>query len=161
MSNAHDFTFSRLGGGAAIALREFAGKPVLVVNVASACGLTPQYRGLQALHEGARERGLVVLGVPCNDFGAQESAGEAEIAGFCETNYGVTFPMTGKVAIVDTGARHPFYAWIADELGEDALAKWNFHKYLVGKDGALAGAFSSRVAPEDAELLRAIDAALA
>lgn len=158
MSGAHDFSFDKLGGGP-LPLAQFAGKPVLVVNVASFCGLTPQYAGLQKLHETYGPKGLVVLGVPCNDFGAQEPGTDAEIGKFCETRYGATFPMTGKVGIVG-GDRHPLYRWIGDQLGEDALPKWNFHKFLIGADGELAEGWSSRTPPEDPSVKAAIEAAL-
>ncbi len=159
MASAHDFTFPRLGGGAPIAMKEFAGKAVLLVNVASACGFTPQYRALQQLSEARAAKGLVVLGAPSNDFGRQESGTEAEIAAFCTANYGVTFPMTGKIEIVGAG-RHPFYEWVRTELGEDALPKWNFHKYLIGKDGQIAGTFPSSAAPLGPELVSRIADAL-
>ena len=160
MANAHEFKFTKLGGGD-LPLSDYAGKAVLVVNVASACGLTPQYSELQKLHETFAPRGLVVLGAPCNDFGAQESGGEAEIAAFCDARYHVSFPMTGKIAITQRAARHPFYAWVANELGEDALPKWNFHKYLVGKDGALIESIGSRTPPLAPEVTAAIERALA
>ena len=108
MANAHDLSFQTLAQGEPLPLSGFAGKAVLVVNVASACGLTPQYAGLEALYRAHKDQGLVVLGVPCNDFGAQESGSEDQIAAFCDTRYRVTFPMTGKVAILEEGARHPF-----------------------------------------------------
>ena len=161
MTTAHDVSFQSLAAGEPLPLSQFAGKAVLVVNVASACGLTPHYAGLQALFEANADKGLVVLGVPCNDFGAQESGSEDEIAAFCDTRYRVTFPMTGKVAILDGSARHPFYAWLAQEAGEDALPRWNFHKVLVGKDGALAGVFGSRTEPNAPDLAEAIEKALA
>ncbi|MBI1188866.1 MAG: glutathione peroxidase [Alphaproteobacteria bacterium] len=159
MTTAHDFHFTTLAAGGDLPLADFAGKPVLVVNVASACGLTPQYRDLEQLYEGRGGR-LVVLGVPCNDFGAQESGSEAEIADFCDTTYHVTFPMTGKVDILAKEKRHPFYAWVAQELGDDALPRWNFHKYLIGPDGALLESFGSKTAPLAPEVAAAIDRAL-
>jgi len=160
MTNAHDFSFAKLNEPGAINLADFAGKAVLVVNVASACGLTPQYRDLEALYEAKAAKGLVVLGVPCNDFGAQEAAAEKDIREFCDANYHVSFPMTGKVEITSQARRHPFYQWIANELGDGALPRWNFHKYLIGKDGALAESFSSKAAPLEPSLLEAIDKAL-
>ena len=159
MPTAHDFSFNRLNGGDPIALKDFAGHPVLLVNVASACGLTPQYKALQQLSEARSTKGLVVLGVPSNDFGGQESGSEKEIAAFCGREYGVTFPMTGKVGIVGED-RHPFYQWVSEELGSDALPKWNFHKYLIGKDGALIGTFASTSAPLGPELASSIADAL-
>src|SRR5574338_835047 len=135
LTTAHDFTFHKLDDPGDISLSDYAGKAVLVVNVASACGLTPQYRDLEALYEAKMSKGLVILGVPCNDFGQQEPGKENEIREFCDTSYHVTFPMTAKVEIVSEARRHPFYQWIADQLGEDALPRWNFHKYLIGKHG--------------------------
>lgn len=160
MTTAHDFKFKELAGEGEIALTDFAGQVVLVVNVASACGYTPQYRELEQLWEAKRDRGLVVLGVPCNDFGAQERAGEAEIREFCDANYKVGFPMTGKVEIRGAN-RHPFFRWIMSEVGEAGLPRWNFHKYLIGKDGALLESFPSAAAPLGPQLLSAIEKALA
>lgn len=161
MTNAHEFRFSKLNEPGEINLADYAGKAVLVVNVASACGLTPQYRELEALYEAKAGRGLVVLGVPCNDFGGQEPGEEKDISEFCASAYHVTFPMTGKVDIIPAARRHPFYKWVAEELGESALPRWNFHKYLIGKDGTLVGAFSSKTAPLAPDMLDAIKAALA
>ena len=156
--SAYDFQFTSIDGKP-LKLSDFAGKAVLVVNTASACGFTPQYKGLEALWQKYRDKGLVVLGVPSNDFGAQEPGSESEIKTFCETRFGVTFPLTSKNAVVGTGA-HPFYKWIASEAGEAAAPRWNFHKYLIDKNGALAGVFPSKVAPDDAKLTEAIDSAL-
>ncbi len=161
MTTAHDFSFAKLDEPGEIKLEDFAGKAVLVVNVASACGFTPQYRDLEALYEAKAAKGLVVVGVPCNDFGAQEPAADKDIREFCDTSYHVTFPMTAKVEIVPEGRRHPFYQWISDQLGDSALPRWNFHKYLIGKDGALVEAFPSKAAPLGTGMLEAIDRALA
>jgi glutathione peroxidase len=155
MASAHDITFQGIDG-APLALSAFAGRPILVVNVASACGFTPQYAPLQALWEAQGADGAVVLGVPCNDFGAQEPGSDSQIRSFCETRFGVTFPMTAKVSVTDPLTRHPFYAWVAEELGEDALPRWNFHKFVIARDGTLAGSFSSRVAPDSAEIAAAL-----
>jgi glutathione peroxidase len=132
---------------------------VLLVNTASECGFTPQYRDLEALWRERKGKGLVVLGVPSNDFGAQEPGSDAEVRAFCEKNYAVTFPLAAKQKVIGGGA-HPLYRWIAAELGEGAAPKWNFHKYLIGPDGALAGAWPSKVAPKSAEIAKAIDGAL-
>lgn len=156
-ASAHDFEFASIDGKP-LKLSQFAGKPVLVVNTASECGLTPQYAGLQALSEKYAPRGLVVLGVPSNDFGGQEPGTEAEIKSFCAANYKVTFPMTAKNAVVGAGA-HPLYQWAAAAGGE--APKWNFHKYLIGADGTLAATFGSKVPPGDPALASAIEAALA
>jgi glutathione peroxidase len=156
--SAHNFTFTTIDGNP-LDLKDLAGAPVLVVNVASYCGFTPQYTDLQKLHETYGPRGLVVLGVPSNDFGAQEPRGEAEIAKFCESMYGVTFPLTAKQKVIGPDA-HGLYRWIASEAGEGATPKWNFHKYLIGKDGSLLGAWPSRVRPASSEITSAIEAAL-
>lgn len=158
MTTAHDFSFTSLDGKP-LAMKAFAGKAVLVVNTASECGYTPQYAGLQKLWQARKGQGLVVLGVPSNDFGAQEPGTEAQIGQFCRSRYKVDFPMTAKQAVIG-GKAHPFYKWIAEELGEAGSPRWNFHKYLIGKDGALAGAWPSAVAPESRELAQAIDEAL-
>lgn len=152
---AHDFEFHRIDG-APLPLAQFRGKPVLVVNTASFCGYTPQYRGLQALHERYSARGLVVLGVPSNDFGAQEPGTPAEIKQFCETNYRVTFQLAGKEHVIGAAA-HPFYRWLAAELGEAGQPRWNFHKYLLAPDGALAGAWPSSVDPQAPEIVAEIE----
>jgi len=156
--SAYDFSFPGLTGGV-IALQSFAGKAVLIVNTASRCGMTPQYRNLQALWNRERARGLVVLGVPSNDFGGQEPGTEAEIASFCARNYGVEFPMTAKQQVLGPAA-HPFYRWVIEELGEAAAPRWNFHKYLIDRTGALAGTFGSGQEPLSAEITIAIEAVL-
>jgi glutathione peroxidase len=155
-ASAHAFEFTSIDGKP-LKLSEFAGKPILVVNTASECGLTPQYAGLQALSEKYGGRGLVVLGVPSNDFGGQEPGTEAEIKTFCATNYKVGFPMTAKNKVVGAGA-HPLYQWAVAQGGE--APKWNFHKILIGADGALAGTFGSKVPPGDPALASAIETAL-
>ncbi|MCP1336725.1 glutathione peroxidase [Futiania mangrovi] len=157
-SGAHVFRFEAIEGGP-LPLSDFAGKAVLVVNTASQCGFTRQYAGLQDLWEGYRARGLVVLGVPSNDFGGQEPGTEAQIKEFCEVNFDVDFPMTAKVH-VRGGAAHPFYAWAADTLGAEAAPRWNFHKYLVAPDGRLVAWFPTRTEPDDPGLKAAIEAAL-
>jgi glutathione peroxidase len=155
---AHDFAFTSIDGDP-LPLRGFAGKALLVVNTASLCGFTYQYTALQELWEGYRERGLVVLGVPSNDFGNQEPGTEAEIKEFCEVNFAVDFPMTAKQQVRGADA-HPFFQYVGDELGADAAPRWNFHKYLVTPDGRLAGAWPSRVEPGAPEIRQAIEAAL-
>lgn len=160
MTTAHDFTFAKLDEPGEIKLEDYAGKAVLVVNVASACGFTSQYRELEALYEAKVGKGLVILGVPCNDFGHQEAGSEREIREFCDNSYHVTFPMAAKVEISAPAKRHPFYQWVAQELGESALPRWNFHKYLVGKDGRLAGTFPAKTAPLGPDMLDAIKDAL-
>jgi glutathione peroxidase len=161
MTTAHDFVFAKLNDVGEVRLADYAGKAVLIVNVASACGFTPQYRELESLYESKAAKGLVVIGVPCNDFGHQEPGAETDIRAFCDASYNITFPMAGKTEIVAKDRRHPFYKWIAEELGESALPRWNFHKYLIGKDGALLEGFPSKVAPLAPDMLKAIDKALA
>ncbi len=145
--------------GEPLPFASFRGKPVLVVNTASRCGYTPQYEGLQALWTRYRDAGLVVLGVPSNDFGGQEPGTEEQVQQFCEINYGVDFPLTSKTAVTGTG-RHPFYAGAEDALGEAARPKWNFHKILIGADGTPLKAFPSAVKPSDDDLIQAIEQAL-
>ncbi|HZT89897.1 MAG TPA: glutathione peroxidase [Stellaceae bacterium] len=154
--NAHKFAFDSLGGGHPLPLSAWRGRPVLVVNTASFCGYTPQYRDLQALWRKYRDRGLVVLGVPSNDFGQQEPGSADEIKEFCDSRYAVDFPLTEKVRVIGAAA-HPFYRWIADTLGEDAAPRWNFHKYLIGPDGELAGTWPSQVEPIDGPITDEIE----
>lgn len=156
--SAHEFSFRTIEG-AELPLSKYKGKAVLVVNVASQCGLTPQYAGLESLWRAKRDAGLIVLGVPCNDFGSQEPGTENEIKTFCETRFQVDFPMTSKEHVIGANA-HPLYKWVAAEFGEAATPKWNFHKYLFNKDGSIGGTFGSRTTPDDAALNEAIDAAL-
>jgi glutathione peroxidase len=156
--SAHDFEFKAIDGGA-LPLAQYEGKPILLVNVASECGFTPQYQQLQELWTRYRDKGLVVLGVPSNDFGAQEPGSEAEIRKFCETRYAVDFPLAAKQQVIGPAA-HPLYRWIAAEAGEDAAPRWNFHKYLIDGEGALAGAWPSRVNPLAPEITEAVESAL-
>jgi glutathione peroxidase len=137
-------------------LKAYAGKVLLIVNVASECGYTGQYAGLQALHEKMASKGVAVLGFPCNDFGGQEPGSETVIKTFCTENYKVTFPMFSKVAIKGD-AKHPLYAALQSAAGE---VGWNFEKFLVGKDGKVLKRFGSDVEPESPELMAAIEAAL-
>jgi glutathione peroxidase len=144
------------------ALGVLANKVVLVVNVASQCGLTPQYTGLEALHKEFASRGFSVVGVPCNQFGAQEPGSAQEITTFCSTNYGVTFPMTEKIEVNGAG-RHALYQLLtttADAEGHAGDIRWNFEKFLVGKDGKVVARFGPMVAPDDATLRSAITGAL-
>ncbi|MGC1694654.1 MAG: glutathione peroxidase [Pseudolabrys sp.] len=151
---AYAFTFKGLDGSE-ILLSSFAGRPILVVNTASLCGYTPQYTGLQALWTQYRSKGLMVLGVPSNDFGGQEPGGKAEIVKTAQDDYHVTFPLTEKVAVKGPAA-HPFYRWAALERPPE-VPRWNFHKYLIGRDGRLKGAFTSAVEPNDPKLIGAIE----
>lgn len=145
--SAYDFAFNSIDG-APLPLKQYRGQPLLVVNTASFCGFTPQYADLEAVWRRYRDRGLVVIGVPSNDFGQQEPGTAGEIKQFCETRYKIDFPLTEKQDVVGPDA-HPFFRWIADELGEAGAPRWNFHKYLVGPDGMLAGAWPSAVRPTD------------
>jgi glutathione peroxidase len=155
MASAHDFSFTGIDGKE-IHLKDYAGKPVLVVNVASLCGFTPQYSELQALHEKYGPKGLVVLGVPSNDFGAQEPHADDAIMKFCQARYGVTFPMTAKQQIVGPDA-HLLYEWINGHAPESDAPKWNFHKYLFDRKGELAGSWSSKVKPTSREITETIE----
>ncbi len=156
---AHDFSFSTIDG-APLPLANFRGKPVLLVNTASFCGYTPQYADLEKLHQRLGARGLVVLGVPSNDFGAQEPGTAGQIKEFCSTNYHVTFPLAAKAHVIGADA-HPLYRWIEAELGEAGVPRWNFHKYLIAPDGSLAGAWPSAVKPEAPEIVEEIERLLA
>jgi glutathione peroxidase len=177
----YDISLQRLNGDAAT-LAEHAGQVLLIVNVASKCGLTPQYAGLEQLHANYAAQGLRVLGFPCNDFGAQEPGSEAEIQSFCQSNYGVQFPMYGKLSI-NSAPRHPLYAHLiaaqpkASASGSDKLQStlaqhgllpqhqtdvmWNFEKFLIGRDGQVLARYAPDVTPENSALVADIDAALA
>lgn len=156
-----DVEIGALQGGPAN-LRQYAGQVVLVVNVASKCGLTPQYAGLERLHEKYAARGFTVLGVPCNQFMGQEPGSAEEIAEFCSATYGVTFPMTEKVEVNGDG-RHPLYdrmTGFADADGHSGDIRWNFEKFLLGRDGRVVARFSPQTEPEAAELVAAVEAQL-
>jgi glutathione peroxidase len=157
--NGFDFAFTSIDG-APLPLAQWRGHPLLVANTASFCGYTPQYANLEAVWRRYRDRGLVVLGVPSNDFGEQEPGTAREIKEFCEGRYQVDFPLAEKQAVVGKAA-HPFFRWIAEELGEAGAPRWNFHKYLVAPDGTLTGAWPSSVRPTDPAVVREIEAALA
>jgi glutathione peroxidase len=156
--SGHDFAFVSIDG-APLPLAQYRGRPLLVANTASFCGYTPQYEDLEAVWRRYRERGLVVIGVPSNDFGQQEPGSAQEIKQFCTGNYAVDFPLTEKQEVIGPGA-HPFFRWIAAELGEAGAPRWNFHKYLVGRDGALEGAWPSSVRPTDRAIIAEIERVL-
>ncbi|MEV6959338.1 glutathione peroxidase [Streptomyces sp. NPDC051207] len=161
-SSPLDVEVGALRGGSA-GLGQYAGKVVLVVNVASKCGLTPQYAGLERLHERFAGQGFTVLGVPCNQFLGQEPGSAEEIAEFCSATYGVTFPMTEKVDVNGEG-RHPLYERLvgfADAEGHSGDVRWNFEKFLIGRDGKVVARFSPQTEPESAEVVTAIEAQLA
>lgn len=159
MSTVYDFEALQINGQP-VSLSQFKGRVMLIVNTASACGFTPQFAGLEELHRTYGNKGLVVLGFPCNQFGAQDAGSNEEIAEFCQLNYGVNFPMMAKIDVNGAQA-HPLYQWLTKEapglLGSKAI-KWNFTKFLVGRDGAVL----KRYAPTDtpASLARDIEAAL-
>lgn len=157
-ASAHDFAFRAIEGGD-MPLAGYKGKAVLVVNTASQCGFTKQYANLQELWRRYRERGLVVLGVPSNDFGGQEPGSEAEIKKFCAVNFDVDFPLAAKEPVKGEGA-HPFYKWAAGELGVIAVPRWNFHKYLIAPDGKLVDWFSSPTDPLSSRVTSAVEALL-
>ncbi|MFM7296291.1 MAG: glutathione peroxidase [Planctomycetota bacterium] len=154
----HAFPINTLDGKPAD-LSAYKGKVVLVVNTASECGLTPQYKGLEKLHQEFAARGFSVLGFPCNDFGGQEPGSPTEIQQFCTSKYSVTFPLFEKVRTKNGAGQSPIYAWFSERTGE--LPGWNFGKYLVGKDGTSVKFFGSRTAPDDSDLRKAIEAELA
>lgn len=155
----NDLSFTRLDG-APLDASELDDKVVLFVNVASRCGFTPQYEGLQALHERYAERGLRIVGVPCNQFGGQEPGGPQDIATFCKANYGVTFTLLEKQD-VNGADRSPLYDFLVDSAaGEGKRIKWNFEKFLVGRSGEVLNRWNSRTTPDDSELVAAIEAAL-
>ncbi|MCL7425317.1 glutathione peroxidase [Streptomyces sp. YS415] len=156
-----DVEIGALQGGDA-KLKQYSGQVVLVVNVASKCGLTPQYAGLERLQEQYAERGFTVLGVPCNQFLGQEPGSAAEIAEFCSATYGVSFPMTEKVEVNGEG-RHPLYERLvgfADAEGHSGDIRWNFEKFLIGRDGEVVARFSPQTEPDAAEVVAAVERAL-
>ena len=152
-NSVHEFTMNDIDGKP-FAMAQLKGKAVLVVNVASRCGYTPQYAGLEALYQKYKSRGLVVVGVPANNFGGQEPGSDTEIKQFCSRTYNVTFPMLSKVSVKGTDIT-PLYAYLTAAQGGDV--KWNFTKFLVGKDGKAVQRFESKVAPDSAELSAAIE----
>jgi glutathione peroxidase len=157
--SAHDFSFTTLDGKP-MPLADFKGKVLLVVNTASQCGFTPQYAGLQNLWQRYKDRGLVVIGVPSNDFGSQEPGDASAIQTFTQSQYHIDFPMTSK-AIVSGDEAHPFYKWLRVQHGSMVRPMWNFHKFLIGKDGQLRDWFGSATAPDSEKLIAAIEEALA
>ena len=154
------FTFASLNRGEPISLSEFSGKVVMIVNTASECGLTFQYKGLEQLYQTYKDSGFVIIGVPSNDFGGQEPGMDTEIAEFCQLNFGISFPMTTKYNVRGKNA-HPFYQLAQQILGKEASPKWNFHKYLIGRDQHLLTHFNSTTAPNDKHLIKALQNALA
>lgn len=141
-------------------LKPYKGQVLLIVNVASACGFTPQYEGLEALYKKYRSRGLQILAFPCNDFGAQEPGTMAEIQQFCRLNYGVSFKLFNKIHCIGDN-RHPLYTWLIEHAGGNDEVKWNFEKFLISKQGEWLERFESKIAPDDESLVNAIEKALA
>ena len=162
MKAIYDFTMRDIDGNE-VSLGDYRGKVLLVVNVASKCGFTRQYAGLEALYKAHADKGLVVLGFPANNFMGQEPGAEAEIKSFCTLKYGVTFPMFAKISVKGKTI-HPLYAFLTSkerhpETG--GAVTWNFNKFLIGRDGAVLGHYGSRTEPDDGELMEAIEKALA
>ena len=157
-SLAYDFSFNDLDGSK-LSLSSFKNKVIVVVNVASQCGFTSQYEDMQKVWEKYQEKGVVLLGVPSNDFGNQEPGNSKEIKNFCEAKFGITFPMTEKVSVKGENA-HPFYKWAKENHGNSAIPKWNFHKIIVGKDGKVIDTFASITNPSSKKFIKAIEKAL-
>ncbi len=156
----YDFTMRSIDGDH-VSLKSYHGKVVLLVNVASKCGLTPQYAGLESVYRKFKDQGLVVLGLPCNQFMGQEPGSEAEIKTFCSTNYDVTFPLTSKVEVNGAGA-HPLYEWLRGAGAKyPGDITWNFEKFLIGRDGEVVQRFGPRTKPDDPAVISAIEQAVA
>lgn len=153
--NIHEYFFTSLRG-ASLPLSNYRGQPILIVNTASECGYTPQYQKLQLIWEDYRQSGLVVVGIPSNDFGEQEPGDEETIDDFCTTNYSVSFPMTNKQHVIGRSA-HPLFIALREEIGEDVSPKWNFWKYLFGRQGDLLAFWPSDVQPDDSKITHEIE----
>ncbi len=154
-NSAHEFAFTSIEGEP-MPLSAFEGKAILIVNTASLCGFTHQYDDLQALWDQYRDRGLVVVGVPSNDFGGQEPGTADEIKEFCKVNFSIDFPLTTKQHVTGPNA-HPFYVWTGEQFGDEGKPGWNFHKYLVAPDGSLVTWFSTRTPPTSAQVTEAVE----
>ena len=155
---AYDFIFDGINGSS-IDLSQYKNKVIVVINVASQCGFTNQYEDMQKIWEDYQNKGMVILGVPSNDFGAQEPGTNKEIKNFCESKFGITFPMTEKVSVKGENA-HPFYKWAKKNYGKSAIPKWNFHKIIIGKDGKIEDAFASLTNPSSKRFIKALEKAL-
>jgi glutathione peroxidase len=158
-NSAYVYSFTTLRGHEPLPLSQFKGQVVLVVNTASQCGFTPQYKALEELYQRYKDQGLVILGVPSNDFGGQEPGTDEQISTFCQVNYGVSFPMVSKEVVSGKNA-HPFYLWARQQLGFGTAPKWNFHKYLIDRNGRLVDYFYSTTAPNANRFISAIEKAL-
>lgn len=156
--SAHDFTFTSLDGSD-MPLSDFKGNVILVVNTASKCGFTPQYEALESLYQQHKDDGLVIVGVPCNNFGGQEPDAEEAVRAFVEEKYKVSFPLTSKTNVKGDDA-HPFFKWAGAKAGFIGRPKWNFHKYLIGRDGEFITWFSSMTSPESSKITDAVKGAL-
>jgi len=156
---AYEFSFISVNGNDELRLLDFKGKVILVVNTASKCGFTSQYADLEKLYKEYKDQGLVIIGVPSNDFGSQEPGTNEEIATFCQLNYGVTFLMTQKETVSGEKA-HPFYIWAKETLAFGSAPKWNFHKYLINREGKLIDYFYSTTSPQSNRFKNAIEKAL-
>jgi len=155
MASAYDFSFETVAGKP-YPLKDLKGHPLLVVNTASKCGFTPQYAALEAVWKQYRDKGLVVIAVPSNDFGGQEPGANADIATFCEVNYGVDFPVMAKVKVTGEEA-HPFFKWVAGEGGMLCKPRWNFFKYLINRKGELEDWFTSMAKPDSPKITAALE----
>ena len=155
---AYDYKFNDIDGSE-LNLNKFKNKVIVVVNVASQCGFTKQYEDMQKVWENYQNKGVVILGVPSNDFGKQEPGTSEEIKNFCEVKFGITFPMTEKVSVKGENA-HPFYIWARENHGKSTIPKWNFHKIIIGKDGKVLDTFASMTNPSSKKFIKAIEKAL-
>lgn len=153
--NAYDISFKNIKGGT-LDLAEFRGKVILLVNTASQCGFTPQYEALQAMWDNYHARGLVVIGVPSNDFGGQEPGANTQIKQFCTINYNIDFPMTEKVAVTGSDM-HPYYQWVREAGGRLAMPRWNFYKHLIDQEGNFVTWFAATTAPDARKIRQAIE----
>ena len=152
---AYDFSFNDLDGSI-INLSSFKNKVIVIINVASQCGFTNQYEDMQSIWERYQKDGLIIIGIPSNDFGNQEPGSESEIKTFCEAKFGITFPMTEKVIVKGDNA-HPFYQWAKDNYGNSAIPKWNFHKIIIDKNGKIADTFASITNPSSKRFIKVIE----
>jgi glutathione peroxidase len=152
---AYDYKFNDLDGSE-LSLNDFKNKVIVVVNVASQCGFTNQYEDMQKIWDKYQDKGVVMLGVPSNDFGKQEPGSNEEIKNFCEAKFGITFPMTEKVSVKGSSA-HPFYIWAKENHGKSAIPKWNFHKIIIDRFGKVSKAFSSMTNPSSRKFIEVLE----
>ena len=152
---AYDFNFKDLDG-TPLNLSEYRGKVIVAINVASQCGFTSQYEDMQQVWEKYRSKGIIILGIPSNDFGKQEPGSNEDIKNFCEAKFGISFPMTEKVSVKGSEA-HPFYIWARENYGKSAIPKWNFHKIIIDKNGKVAETFSSITNPSSKKFIKALE----